>query len=1485
MRSRKPTLLSLLFLLAGLAFIFAVYMVQAQGQEVTPTREATGDTSPERPTGLQASAEHDSVSLTWTASTDDTVTHYAVLRRDRDTDASGIFHVIDSNAGPGLSYTDGSVSPEGSYVYRVKAVSPTGVSQWSSYVQADTPAAPEPTPEPTPDPTPEPTPMATPEPTPTPAPPQQVDSEVVLLDDDAELGTPTGLVVSLLSSSVAIISWDGSEDGALTGYGVYRQDRDAPDSAPLLLWQGDAVTTSYTDEQVAANDRYGYHLRALSETGESSPSATLNADIPQDLGNITEHGSSGSRAGVVGGGSVLYAFTLTDVRAVTLTLRPQVGQARISLEDGDAAVIAAGTTGDDDQQIAKVLRAGTYLVWITAGAASSSYELSYAVNGNISESEGVQFRADDQTLGRIQVGSQITGDLQPSRRTRRDWVGVELQQGVAYTFSVRTGEPNEDLWWQFGIAQQRSHVFHEDGTRYDLVSVAPGASEIYPFVISDVTWKPPRSGLYFFLIDQWSMGDNLNYEFAVVRMQDDYAADTSTVGRVPVGGSVTGRVDWVKGITDFDDEEDADHVPTGWDVDWIAADLVGGRIYQIDLESIELDGSVIGPLPDPSLFVPRDSLGRAMDAAYNENSGEGLNSIQLFRAPKSGTYYFVASASHIAEGLTGDYRLSLADVTPTAPDIADDTSTIARLEVGGPAVESFAERSADHDWFAVTLEAGKSYRVTSRGRAPFDLINIAGIRYGEEHTVQSGTNSDDGAWAPSNPRMLVFTPTVSGDYYVDIGNRRCCAAHIWVGAYEVSIAEVETLDQSKFATLAAQAIPATLGVPVTGNAADPPQTSRSLVSIELEQGKTYQMTLDGPKSWYDVAPYLRGVYEADGSIIANSNRSTFVPPATGTYYISVGKNRDLFQSTNKPFTLTVELDVPDPLPVSAPDEELFASRVYKTALALTLGEPAQAAIDAYEYENDWYQVELAGGSQQTYWLELWGLGVSDNTLGRPYIRAIFGADGEVVFGDDSAAHRARSFELRPTTDRTYYIVVRGMPDLTTGTDGTGTYTISITDTTPADGGDLPADSTTTGRLTVGGTVMGEIDHARDVDWYRVELEAGIGYQFDMEGTWSGEWVDRDTFVRVGTLHNARLAGVYRSDGTLVEGSDLLEVNGVGLNSRIPRFTPDADGVYYIATAAVNDGMGTFRLSNRLQFTVAGPGVPAPNPATGAPTIDGTAQVGQTLRADTSGITDDDGLDNAVSAYQWLAGDVDITGANGSTYTLVAEDEGQTIKVTVSFTDDRGNQESLTSDPTGEVEAKPNTRATGAPTIDGIARVGETLTADTSGIDDADGLDNAAFAYQWLRGDAEIAGATGDTYTLVSDDEGKTVKVRVSFTDDRGHEESLTSEATGVVTAAEPVPGRPQDLAGDAAEPGIRLTWSAPEGSVVAHYVVYRGQLQNGSMSGRPMTEYADLTATGDAMEYTDADVEANVEYRYRVAAVNSTGEGRKSGWVNIRAGN
>ena len=93
----------------------------------------------------------------------------------------------------------------------------------------------------------------------------------------------------------------------------------------------------------------------------------------------------------------------------------------------------------------------------------------------------------------------------------------------------------------------------------------------------------------------------------------------------------------------------------------------------------------------------------------------------------------------------------------------------------------------------------------------------------------------------------------------------------------------------------------------------------------------------------------------------------------------------------------------------------------------------------------------------------------------------------------------------------------------------------------------------------------------------------------------------------------------------------------------------------------------------------------------------------------------------------------------------------------------------------------NDAATGAPTISGTARVGQELTADASGIADVDRLpDVSTFEYQWLQvdggSDTDVEGATAKTYRLAAGDLGKQLKVRVSFTDLDGTEESLTSAA-------------------------------------------------------------------------------------------------------------
>ena len=190
----------------------------------------------------------------------------------------------------------------------------------------------------------------------------------------------------------------------------------------------------------------------------------------------------------------------------------------------------------------------------------------------------------------------------------------------------------------------------------------------------------------------------------------------------------------------------------------------------------------------------------------------------------------------------------------------------------------------------------------------------------------------------------------------------------------------------------------------------------------------------------------------------------------------------------------------------------------------------------------------------------------------------------------------------------------------------------------------------------------------------------------------------------------------------------------------------------------------------------------------------------------------------------------------------------------------------------------NSAATGAPTISGTAQVGETLTANTSGISDADGLAGAFFTYQWLADDVAIDGATGSSYTVTDGDVGQAIRVRVSFTDNAGNAENLTSAATTAVTSQEPeaqAPGAPRNLRATTGNSGeLAVSWDAPSSDGGAEITGYRVQWKESSGSWDTPANVSETAVTGTA--HTITGLTDGTEYDVQVRAVNSEGTGEAS---------
>ncbi len=116
--------------------------------------------------------------------------------------------------------------------------------------------------------------------------------------------------------------------------------------------------------------------------------------------------------------------------------------------------------------------------------------------------------------------------------------------------------------------------------------------------------------------------------------------------------------------------------------------------------------------------------------------------------------------------------------------------------------------------------------------------------------------------------------------------------------------------------------------------------------------------------------------------------------------------------------------------------------------------------------------------------------------------------------------------------------------------------------------------------------------------------------------------------------------------------------------------------------------------------------------------------------------------------------------------------------TVTLHDKKGISATVTVIDTSLTPPPPvNFLPTGNVVISGGATEGKTLSIQNT-LKDANGL--GAFSYAWMQNGKVISGATQKDYTLQTSDIGKTIKVKVSYTDGNGTLESKTSGATDFV---------------------------------------------------------------------------------------------------------
>lgn len=655
---------------------------------------------------------------------------------------------------------------------------------------------------------------------------------------------------------------------------------------------------------------------------------------------------------------------------------------------------------------------GTY--YISAGAYSSytgTYQLSIEAMAAADD-----YGSTTGTAGSLPMNGNVTGEIEESGDT--DWFAVNLTAGQTYEIGLQgspTGGGTLSDTYLRGIYDSSGSILsgstNDDG--------GDGRNSLLEFTATSSGTHYISAGAYSSNIGTYTLSIDGSGS------RDDFADNTSTTGTVTAGGSATGSI------------EEAN------DDDWFAISMSAGQTYIIDLKGSPTNS---GTLSDTYLNGIYNSAGNMMSGTANDDGGTGRNSQIEYTAGSNGTYYISAGgySTH-----TGTYTLSVESQT-SGDDYADERSTTGTVAVGGNTAGEI-EESGDKDWFAVSLQAGRSYvfdlEGSPTGGGTLSDTYLGGI-YDASGNLISNTSNDDGG--SSYNSQVEFTATSTGTFYVEAQGY---SSH--TGTYKLSVTDQGGSTADDFS--ADRSTTGSLTVGGTANGQIEEAADQDWFAMTLQAGHTYQINQEGsPTSAGTLSDtYLRGVYDSSGNLISSTSNDDggsgrnslveFTASSNGTYYVSAGAYSSL--------TGTYKVSLTD-LGGSSSDD--YAANT-STDGSVAVGGQRSGEIEE-SGDQDWFAVSLTSG--QTYQIDLKGSPTSDGTLSDTYLRGIHDSSGNIIAGttnDDGGSGANSQIEFTASSSGTYYIAAGAYSSRV------GSYTVAVTETgsapTPSGGFDINVDFT------------------------------------------------------------------------------------------------------------------------------------------------------------------------------------------------------------------------------------------------------------------------------------------------------------------------------------------------------------------------------------------------------------------------------------------
>ncbi|HTQ67921.1 MAG TPA: hypothetical protein VMI13_04460 [Solirubrobacteraceae bacterium] len=331
------------------------------------------------------------------------------------------------------------------------------------------------------------------------------------------------------------------------------------------------------------------------------------------------------------------------------------------------------------------------------------------------------------------------------------------------------------------------------------------------------------------------------------------------------------------------------------------------------------------------------------------------------------------------------------------------------------------------------------------------------------------------------------------------------------------------------------------------------------------------------------------------------------------------------------------------------------------------------------------------------------------------------------------------------------------------------------------------------------------------------------------------------------------------------GGSCLPISGATNETYVP-VAEDVGHKLRVTEVASNAG-GSSSAAESAATAVVVPPVPVNSKV---PTVTGTAQQGKTLEEHHGEWSNSP----TGYSYQWLrcnssgASCVAIGGATAATYSPVAEDVEQTLRVTEVASNSGGSSAAAESEATSVVlpAAPVNSKV---PTVTGTAQQGKTLEEHHGEWSNSP----TEYSYQWLRCNSSgascvaIGGATAATYSPVAEDVEQTLRVTEVATNAGGPGAAAESAATAVVTPPVPVNSKVPTVTGTAQQ-GKTLEEHNGEWTNAPTGYTYQWMRCNSSGSG--------CVAIGGATAATYSPVGEDVGHELRIAETASNAGGAGS---------